>query len=169
MQLVNPGAEARVRREAARGLFDDQLKEVQPEREVRRREHADAMAFGNRLAARARAPPSPSCRSTTLIPRSASSGRFSGTASASVKSMATSTGPKSPSRMLRLGIGAVDDAGNARAVLGRERLDQLAHAPVTDEQQAHQPQPRRRRFRRKERGVQPRQRAAADRLRESRT
>ena len=75
---------------------------------------------------------------TTLILRAASCGRFFATASASVKSMATSTSPNSPSAIARSPECSSITPAIVRAVRRRERFDELPHAAVTEQQDAHQ-------------------------------
>ena len=78
---------------------------------------------------------------TTFMPRSASSGRLRGTASATVKSIATSTLAEVVLAQRRLGLAPARDGGDQRAVLRRQRLDQLPHPPVADQEEAHHARP----------------------------
>ena len=138
MRFVNPGAELGMLREVTARLFDGQLEHVHAEREIRRREHADAgvRRRSSRIAASCAC--QPVVPITTLIFRSASCGRFFGTASASVKSIATSTSPNVPSAIARCSGMLVDHAGHGGAVRRGQRFHQLPHPAVAEQQDAHQ-------------------------------
>ncbi len=66
---------------ACAAVLDEQPEHVHADREIRRREHADARPIDEAAKRRLRAPAIRSCRCTTLMWRAASAARFFGTAS----------------------------------------------------------------------------------------
>ena len=107
---------------------------------------------------------------TTLMPRRASSGRFCGTASASVKSIATSTGPKSASLDRRSASADVRMPAMLAPYPGASDSTSLPHPAVTDKQKTHRMlrEARGRGHRREELLMQPAERAGQVGFAESR-